>query len=562
MMCFKRFLLLGTMAGLLSSSMAAAQTATPASASARPPKGWLMMNDGSNSYYAYCKWADASRNASGFYAGSNQPIQYAAHGYPSGTTTNAKSQLWLLGCPAGDYTVSWQGNASLKLGGMGGVTWKQTDDHHGTLTLPAPCTMVNTQWGPSPNELVFVDVTSSDPAAPLDAMHIWLPGYGPGSRHANQMYRDEHLAMVRKFSGVRCMCSLNAGTGTEEIWKERISMDDWDWSTKAVPIEADIQLAREAGSKRLWVNIPVKANDEYIRNAAKLYHDKLHGVELIVEYGNENWNWGGGFVGWPYVHHIAEKVRPQELDGAIVNGKLMPLEHDANGNPIYVTDEYVRAARCAAERARDVALIFQQTYRDRPKELLNVFAGCGANPAWIEQGMKFLVAKYGNHPFQLIAIAPYFDFAFNNGHFFKPTGPNNTPVLADLFAACDRFFADDTHEGSGLVWQLNEHQSLAQQFGVRLVDYEGGQSFFAQDHPYTGKDLSTQAQTDPRMGALYDKYHSILQKHGVVMHCDFMPIGVPWNQFGYWADLPNGYADMQPPSVRWQALVRESARSN
>jgi hypothetical protein len=546
-------------------SLAVAQTGSssaPGSAPARQPKGWLMMNDSANTYYSNCRWADAARNASGFYGLNNQILQYTPHTYPVGNNIAARSNLWLLGCPAGDYMVSWQGNASLHFNGIGGVIWKQTDPNHGTLTLPAPCKLTQTQWGPNPNEMTFIDVTSSDPANPLDALHVWLPGYGAGTPHnGKQLYRDEHLAIVRKFAGVRCMNSLNVASGDEEKWEGRATPQSWDWSTKAVPIEADIELAREAHLKRLWVNIPIKANDDYVRHAASLYHEQLHGVQLIVELANENWNWGGGFIGWPTVHHIAEKVKPEAFDGAIVDGKLKPMEHDANGKPIFVTDEYVRAARCAADRAREVALIFQNVYRDRPRELLNVYCGCAANPNWIGEGLKFLVAKYGSHPFQLIGIAPYVEFGFNNGYFFKPTGPNKTAVLADLFTACDRFMDDNTQQGSGMVWQLNQHQALARQYGVRLVDYEGGQGFYPQDKPYTGKDLSTQAQNDPRMGAMYDKYFAILHKYGVAMHCDFLPIGQPWNQFGYWADLQD-YSDTGPTNYRWAAVMREAARSN
>ncbi|HEY2586953.1 MAG TPA: hypothetical protein VGI81_14505 [Tepidisphaeraceae bacterium] len=525
----------------------------------RPPKGWLMMNDSANSYYANCRWADAGRNASGFYSTNNQPLQYSPHGYPVGTAIAARSNLWLLGCPAGDYNVNWQGNATINISGSGGVAWKRIDANHGTLTLPAPCKMAQTQWGPSPNEMSYIDVSSSDPANPLDALHIWLPGYGPGTRHAGQIFHDQHLAIVRKFSGVRCMNSLNVASGHEENWAERVTMDMWDWSTKAVPIEADIELAREARLKRLWVNIPIKANDDYIRNSARLYHDKLHGVELIVELGNENWNWGGGFIGWPTVHNIANNVKPEAFDGAIVAGKLVPDDHDSDGKPILVTDEYVRSVRCTAERAREVAMIFQDVYRDRPRELLNIFCGCSADPRWITLGLEFLTAKYGGQPFQLIGIAPYVDFWANNGQYCKPTGPNGTYVLADLFTACDAYLSDTNQPG--IPWQLAQHQALAQQYGVRLVDYEGGQHFFPQDKPYTGKDLSTQAQTDPRMGAMYDKYFATLHKYGVAMHCDFVPIGEPWNQSGYWAALQD-YADTGPTNYRWAALLRESAKSN
>ncbi len=61
-------------------------------------------------------------------------------------------------------------------------------------------------------------------------------------------------------------------------------------TSKGVPIEIAVQLAN-AISADAWMNVPVMADDNFIRRMAALVHDQLGGSQKIfVELSNEVWN--------------------------------------------------------------------------------------------------------------------------------------------------------------------------------------------------------------------------------------------------------------------------------
>lgn len=539
-------------------ALATAQQA--AAAASGPRKPWLWMNDVANQVNFFLPWADAGRGASGFYADSGTlQFPYSPTGYPIGTAIHARANLWLLGYPPGAYNVTWKGNAAISFSGQGGVTWKQTGPNSGVLTLPVAGALTGPPNNQSSNVFTFIIVTSSDPANPLDALRIWTPGYGPGTTHEGQMFRDEDLELVRKFGGIRCMGGLktsNVAVSTE-AWASRPTLDSWDWTTGQVPVEALIRRAKEAGRQYLWLSMPAGASDDWLTGCAQLVHDTFHGT-VIVEGPDEQWN-DEGMIGYTTVNAIANGSNIGAYDGQIVGGKWVPT---ATGGP-WVTDSFTRNARCAADLDAHLANVWAKVYADRPGDCIPVFCGCSANPAWIQAGLSFLVARDGSHPFKAIGIAPYVDHWANNGEYCKPSGPNGTYVLNDIFTAYAACLADTN--SPGIPWQLAQHAALAKQFGCILVDYEGGDASLPQlvNGQYTGTDLTTQAQTDPRIATvLYAPLFALCHQYGVAVHCDFVPVGVPDNGSGDWSALPNGYGDVAKNLPRWQALMQESGRSN
>lgn len=538
----------------------AASSQAVAAVVAKPKPGWLGMNSSANDEWAYCRWADGTRNAISWQDGSKGTLPFALNArlYPVGANINVTTTLWLLGCPAGDYQLTWSGNAAVTAGVYGG-SYKATGPNSGVITLPAPEAWIHNQWGFNPSEPIAITVTASDPASPLDKLRLWLPGYGPGTAHGEPLYHDLDIEMCRKFACIRVMASQRTSDITlspATTFASRATLDQWDWSSHnvAVPIEAEIERCQRAGVRCLWFSTPAGASDAWLTACAQFIHDRFHGT-LIVEPPDELWN-DTTFAGAKYIDAIANTTSPALYDGTIASGKWAPT---AAGAP-FVTDGYTRRARAAADYAARIAKIFQAAYADRPSDCQPTFGGCSADPRWITLGMQFLVARDGAHPFASFAIAPYaIDPWANNGQYYKQAG--SAPTLTDFFDACAAYMADANQPG--VLWQLAQHQALAQQYGAQLIGYEGGQVWYPQDHPYTGKDLSTQAQTDPRMGQMYDQFFALLHQYGFALYCDFLPVGTPWGQDGFWADMPDGYVDMTSAAdVRWQAVMRESAKSN
>ena len=521
-----------------------------------PTSKWLGTNGISNSYWDISPWADVGNNCCGFFATNNQPLpQFTANGYPIGTNISVRAMSYLGDCPVGEYNVTWTGNATINLRVSNG-SWQQTSANTGIMTLTS---VSNVAFG-NPTGLLWLDVTSSDPTNPLDNLHIWLPGYGPGTPNANLMYRVEHTNILKTYAqnGIRMMVPLQVSSSQEINWSDRALTTNWGWSNQGCPHEACIQMAIEAGVNRCWVNVPIGASDDYVKQMAKLYHDNLpSNIELIVELSNEIWNWGGGFNGWPYVDTLANgnsytlpnstttyaeffnlTPSPWLYDGNIVNGVFTQTPEGGS----YVTDSYTRAARCAGDRAAHVAKIFLAECADRPGMCSPVFGGQAAWDAWADCALSFLVARDGSHPFTYVAIAPYF-------------GASSTDTTTDqIFAEISAWMNDDTAANDGLLYVLACYRTIASTYNVKIVCYEGGQSLWPNiptGQSYNGTDIETQCQTDPRMGEAYTTYFSILQQGGIYAYFDFCAFGT-WSQWGFWGTCQT-FEDTKNP--RYTAIL-------
>lgn len=504
---------------------------------APPALGWEMINGCLNQPYSINRWADVGHNASGFYsAGGSTAFTYSPHGYPVGTGIRAMSNLGMLGCPAGTYSVTWEGtNVALSFQLSGGASWKQAGPNSGTLTLPAECVLAPTQWGPQPTESGFLIVSNSDLAAPLDHLHIWEPGYGPGSPHAGQEYDDRYLSLLKPFAGYRAMNDLSTSNNPPTGWAQRVIPDQWDQTSFGVNHELVIELAIEARFKRLWVCVPFGADPDYVKQMADLYHAKLPpGIQLIVEYSNENWNWGFPFRGTLYA--------TEQANQAAYNGFGLAQTNDPNWLD----------ARVAAEQARAVALAFKARYADRPDDLKCVFCGQATWNLWIDSGLGWLTAKYGGHPFDSLGIAPYYGYGLN------------APTLDAAYSTLTTWMTDGTAANSGLVWQITQHTALADRYRVPdgVEDYEGDQHLFAttlaDGNTLDPNSVTYQFQLDPRTGCIQDLYFAVLHRYGIKAHCSFAFLESDWNKYGFWPVLRN-YEDHTP---RWDALQRECLRSN
>ena len=51
--------------------------------------------------------------------------------------------------------------------------------------------------------------------------------------------------------------------------------------------------------KDIWINVPVAASDDYVRELALLLRDNLDpNLHIYVEYSNEVWNWDFSQAHW------------------------------------------------------------------------------------------------------------------------------------------------------------------------------------------------------------------------------------------------------------------------
>jgi len=138
------------------------------------------------------------------------------------------------------------------------------------------------------------------------------PGYPAG---ATQVFRSDYLACLKSaaFSTIRFMGVLGINNNVE--WgKDHTKAQSWsdrklpaDAAAEAIeplnkkdgwPWEYPIQLCNQANMD-LWINIPVAANDDYIRQLAVLIKTNLKpNLNIYLEHANEVWNFGFMQYAW------------------------------------------------------------------------------------------------------------------------------------------------------------------------------------------------------------------------------------------------------------------------
>ena len=186
-------------------------------------------------------------------------------------------------------------------------------------------------------------------------LKIIRPGY---SADTKQIFTNEYLLALRPFAALRYMDVLetnhNPGyygdSGHHALeWKDRkLPSDATQQSTSTkygLAWEYVVQLANETG-KDAWINIPVAATDDYVRNLASFLKTGLKpNIKIYIEHSNEVWNFG-------FPQYIYNKLAAID---EVKNGHS-PLNNDGT------KDEETWAHRRHAKRLHDIEEIFREAF--------------------------------------------------------------------------------------------------------------------------------------------------------------------------------------------------------
>ncbi len=191
-------------------------------------------------------------------------------------------------------------------------------------------------------------------------LKIVRPGY---ELDTDQVFTDLWLNAIAPFSIYRYMdWSQTNGNATFSNPDQELGPLEISWNQRRVARENDATTIR-AGSfdnrglawetiidhinitgKDAWINVPIHANDNYVRNLARLFKNRLTAdITLYVEYSNEAWNFAGAFsqTDWNF-----QKAVQEANSGSII-------AQGANGN------DNLWAARRMAKRTVEIGQIFQ-----------------------------------------------------------------------------------------------------------------------------------------------------------------------------------------------------------
>lgn len=239
--------------------------------------------------------------------------------------------------------------------------------------------------------------------------------------------------------------------------------------------------------KDAWISIPIKADDDYIRQLALLIKGNLKPtLKIYIEMGNEIWNFGGGFhcfqktkemcvlyrnSGDPAKTALFADLRTRQIDQA---------EFDkAATEPTF--GAWTAHERFAAFRLREVIDIFASVFgwsevNNRFRAVLCGQIGYGAQGhGWcVGPGIDFLESYYGE------GTTRKYLYAVGAAPYFNAQGQLSTVDL--IMAGCrDNIdnhifgeFSGDTAVGGLDGNALEGWLGYAGQYGLKLLCYEGG----------------------------------------------------------------------------------------
>ncbi|MHC4837566.1 MAG: InlB B-repeat-containing protein [Planctomycetota bacterium] len=390
----------------------------------------------------------------------------------------------------------------------------------GTTTLQVPVAVDNEDW-------LFIRVYSSSAAEPVRNIRVVMPGFE--STYDTEPFHPLFLDRLAPFQVLRMMDFGQTNHSPLETWADRREPDAYTQAGDyGIALEWMADLANESG-RDAWICIPHRADDGYVREAARLLRDRLDpSLKLHVEYSNETWN--GLFDQTFYVQD---------------QGMALQLS----------SDRWLAGQMYVVQRSAQVWRIFEEEFVDDSR-LVKVIATQSANPLVTRQRLDALndvrLNPYAVMP-DALAIAPYFGTTFT---------PDDLPPIAAAYpTVADMLEVQAVRDIEDLQLDVREQRALADEQGLTLLCYEAGQHFVgmngAENDPMLIS-LIEQANRDERMVGLYRDYLDVLATERVDDFNHFIYAGA-WGKWGTWGALEYQDQDLaEAPKYRalrdWKPL--------
>ena len=405
--------------------------------------------------------------------------------------------------PGGQYTVLYQGEGTLDVWGAATVVAREP----GRMTI---------QVDPSKGA-VFLKLIETTPENYIRNIRVIMPGF-------EKTYHDEpfHPVFLKRWQGMAClrfMDWMHTNGSKVSTWSERPTPEDATFSAKGVALEVMIDLANRLKADP-WFCMPHLADDQYVRNFARMVHQRLdRGRKVYIEYSNEVWN--GQFGQAKYAGQQGQKLG-------------------------FAEKPWEAAWRYTAHRSVEIFAIWEQAFGGRER-LVRVLPSQAANPYVSERVLEFRDAY--RHA-DVLAIAPYISCN---------VGSKGTPA-ADLVEKWTAEQALDYMEQTALpqaVRWIQQQKKIADTYGLKLVAYEAGQHMVGVGG-VGNNDAVTRvlqaANRHPRMADIYRNYFDAWTAAGGDLMCYFASVG-RWSKWGSWG-IMEYYDDDPAQSPKFLGAMR------
>ncbi|MFP4224441.1 MAG: hypothetical protein ACLFVN_10240 [Phycisphaeraceae bacterium] len=432
---------------------------------------------------------------------NGEPFEYVGNpqvredGYPVSISGGQEAYRLFdkpVGVDGGRYVLLYDGTGEVSIGS------NHTTSGRATIDFP----------GPSDKERTFIRIRRSDASDPVRNMRLVPSAYESTYRQGepDNPFRPEFLDSWDMMEGHRFMDWGDTNGNPMSEWSERtLPTDSTQAGDKGVALEYQIQLANQA-KKQPWFCVPHLASDDYIRQMATKLRDTLDpGLTARIEYSNEVWN--GQF---DQAQYALEKGR-----------ELEPWRDDR--------DAWIGAQHWHAKRATEMFKIFE-----------DVFTEGGANPAGMDRLRRVIGAQAGNSGMadkimeyedtadhvDAIAIAPYVQ------------GVLRDQGEVDRIKRWTRQQRWDWYWGQfdEAVDRINRYAAKADQYGVDLFAYEGGQHLVAHGHLNQDQQINNILQDMNRDPEMREMYRRLLEEWEAAGGDDFFLFASTgsFGPFGSW----------------------------
>ncbi len=356
----------------------------------------------------------------------------------------------------------------------------------------------------------FLRVTETAPDDYIRNIRVIMPGF-------ENTYRQNpfHPVFLQRWRGVACLRFMDwMKTNGSKIrtWADRPAPDDATFSSKGVAAEVMIDLCNRLEADP-WFCMPHLADDEYVRQFAKLVKDRLDpGRTVYIEYSNEVWN-----NMFPQTRYSWEKAKQLGIG---------PAERPWEGGGKYY-----------AQRSVEIFKIWEEVFGGHDR-LVRVLAWQSGNAWWME--LIILPYRDAHQHADALAIAPYIGMNVPR---------QGKELTADVVARWTVDQVLDHLEKESLpksIRGIAATKELAGRFGLKLLAYEGGQHAVGVgggENNETMTGLFHAANAHPRMGEIYRKYFDAWTDSGGDLFCYFSSVG-RWGKWGSWGIMQ--YYDEDP----------------
>ncbi|MCW8093133.1 hypothetical protein [Alteromonas sp. ASW11-130] len=377
---------------------------------------------------------------------------------------------------AGTYTLTYSGSGEFDVSNVSVIS-----ESKGEMTLQYDGT------GPITVEISATDLNNSGDY--LREIKLLRP-----EAQANETFSQTYLDHLAQFSVVRPVHMMSSqllyGMKDElggyshsqgaNAWENRVKPDNASWgSAKGAPYEVIVQLANDSQSD-LWLNVPIAADDNYVRKLAELILVELDTDRVIyLELGNALWNLTYPYaIGRDYAFAQAQLRWPNVL----------------GSRPEYLSgkaSEELMVASWYAARTQEVAAIFKEVWSSHASRIAVVMTGnVGTEATTVDLNRDILEAAiYVNEENADIPALNIDTFAvsmtivdpWQQGEYVAEGGFDRTSATTYINEAInyvdgtDRFAA--TAAMPGMRYLVRKNADLAAEYNLPLVAYEGGHNF-------------------------------------------------------------------------------------